>query len=374
MDIQKLEKLLQSWEHRGYKFKNRFGMAAMTRCRADPDGTPNDLNKAYYTQRAESVAFMSTEAMGVMPNCNPWGASCNVYTTKAVQKWREINDEIHKHGAYIFAQLVHGGRTVHPDFNNGIQPMGPSAILLKGEAHTPLGKKPHVLCREMTKQDIQTIKDAFRISINNSIAAGFDGVEFHGANGYMIDQFLRSGSNNRTDEYGGSIENRCRFLLELVDLALTLIPAHKIGVKISLVGRYQDMYDEDPEKLGQYLLTELSHRKILYVVMGSPESFGDGAKQIANTAKFGRRYFNGLIVGDGHIELEERLRRVSEGEADIANFGALMWANPDLVERLKNNWPLSAPDFQFMYAGGPKSYADIPRYDPKSVSVTAKAN
>lgn len=371
-DFQKYGKLLQPWEHRGYKFKNRFGMAAMTRCRAEADGTPNDTVKQYYTLRAESVAFMSTEAMGVMPNCAPWGSSCQVYTTKAVQKWREITNEIHKHGTYIFAQIVHGGRTVHPDFNNGYQPMGPSAILLKGEVHTPLGKKEHVLCREMTKADIQTVKDAFRVSINNSIAAGFDGVELHAANGYLIDQFLRSGSNHRTDEYGGNVPNRCRLLLELIDLALTILPAHKIGVKISLVGRYQDMFEEEPEKLGQYLLTELSHRKILYVVMGSAEAFGDGAKQIANTAKFGRRYFNGLIVGDGHIDLEERLRRAQEGEADIANFGQLMWANPDLVDRLVNDWPLDQPDFTHIYSGGPKAYSDIPKYDPKKAVVTAK--
>lgn len=371
MQNKNLAKLLQPWEHRGYKFKNRFGMAAMTRCRADADGTPNEINKLYYSQRAETVSFMSTEAMGVMPNCNPWGASCQVYTTKAVQQWKEITDAVHKQGTYIFAQLVHGGRTVHPDFNNGIQPMAPSPITLKGEAHTPLGKKQHVLPREMSKNDIQTIKAAYRVSIGNSIAAGFDGIEFHGANGYLLDQFLRSGTNHRTDEYGGNIPNRCRLLLELVDLALTILPPHKIGLKISLVGRYQDMFEDEPEKLGQYLLTELSHRKILYVVMGSPETFGDGAKQIENPAKFGRKYFNGLIVGDGHVELEERLRRVVDGEADIANFAALMWANPDLVERLVNDWPLDKPDYQYIYAGGPKSYTDIPKYDPKSVSLKA---
>lgn len=362
--MKSLAKMFHPFEHRGHKFKNRFGMAAMTRCRADPDGTPNDLVKEYYRQRSEQIGFISTEAMGVLPNCNPWGASCNVLTAKSVEKWKEIVAEVHKNGTVFFAQLVHGGRSVHPDFNNGIQPFGPSPIAIKDQCHTPNGKKPHVEPREMTQDDIEAVKKGYLASIKNAIAAGFDGIEFHGANGYLIDQFLRSGSNQRKDKYGGSIENRCRFLLELVDLALQHIPPEKVGLKISVVGRYQDMYEAEPEKLAAHLLKELSARRILYVVMGCPEPYLDGIKQLANPVALARKHFNGLVIGDGNCELDERIRRVNDGEADIANFGQLMWANPDLPDRLKNGWPLNQPDFKYIYSGGANSYTDIPKYDP----------
>lgn len=362
-------KALEPLVHRGLTFKNRISLASMTRCRADPDGCPNDLVKEYYLQRSESFGFISTEAMGIGMHCNPWSNSCNVITPKAVEKWKEIIDGIHKNGSIIFAQLVHGGRTAHPDFALGAIPIAPSAIAVKGEAHTPNGKKPHVVPREMNEDDIKKIQQDFKSSIVNARNAGFDGIEFHGANGYLIDQFLRSGSNHRKDKYGGSVENRSRFLLELVDHALDVFPAERIGVKLSLVGRYQDMFEEDPHKLGAHVLSELSKRKILYVNMGSPESFGDGAKQMDNPAAFGKKHFNGLIISDGSISLEERLRRLNEGEADIIAFGQLGWANPDLADRLKNNWPLNQPDFSKMYFGGASSYTDIPKYKPETKSA-----
>lgn len=361
-----LGKLLEPFSHRGFNFKNRLSLASMTRCRADADGCPNDIVKAYYVQRSESFGFIATEAMGVAMHCNPWSNSCNVITSKAVHKWQEINAEIHKNCSYIFAQLVHGGRTVHPDFGLGAIPMGPSAIAINGEAHTPNGKKQHVLPREMAYEDIKKVQCEFRLSFVNAKNAGFDGVELHGANGYLIDQFLRSGSNQRKDQYGGSVENRSRFLLELIDIALEVFPPERVAVKLSLVGRYQDMYEEDPQKLGAYLLGQLSNRKILYVNMGSPEAFGDGAKQMENPTAFGRKHFNGLIIGDGHVDMAERLRRLNSGEADIIAFGQLGWANPDLADRLKNNWPLNQPDFSKMYFGGAASYSDIPKYKPET--------
>lgn len=367
MISKELGKLLQPFSHRGYNFKNRLAMASMTRCRADPGGCPNDLVKTYYSQRAESAGFISSEAMGVLDYCNPWGNSCNVYAPGAIKKWREINDEIHKQKSVIFAQLVHGGRSVHPDYGNGATPIGPSAIAIKGECFVPSGvNKPHVTPREMTKDDIKKVSEAFMTNIKKSIDAGFDGIEFHGANGYLIDEFLRSGSNKRTDEFGGSVENRCRFVLQLVDSALKIVPAEKIGIKISLVGRYQDMFDENPQKLGEYLLKELSKRNILYVNMGSPEAFGDGAKQMANPTAFGKKHFKGLVIGDGNVDVKERLRRLNSGEADMMSFGVLQWANPDLANRLKNDYPLGMPDFKLAYFGGAASYTDIPKYDPKA--------
>ena len=360
--MSKFQKFFQSFEHRGYKFKNRIGLSAMTRCRADPDGTPNDLVHQYYIQRAESAGILSTEAMGVNSRCNPWGASCTVSTSKSIEQWKPIIQSVHKLNSYIFAQIVHGGRTVHPDWANGLQPMAPSPIACKDKCHTPKGNPDHVVPREMTLEDIRTVQTEFKLSVINAKEAGFDGVEFHGANGYLIDQFLRSGTNHRTDLYGGSIANRCRFVLELIDSALDIIPSHKIGIKISPVGSYQDMHDENPHELVKHLLTELQKREILYVVMGQAEPSTEGLKIMENPVKVARQFFKGLIISDGNIPIEERLRRVESGEADIANFGQLLWANPDLADRLKEEGPLNQPDFKFIYSGGAHSYTDIPKY------------
>ena len=340
-------------------------MGGMTRCRADPDGTPNELNKKYYVARAQSAAMITTEAMVVDVKSNAWIGSCTINTKKAVEKWREIIKEVHAHKTYFFAQLCHAGRTVHPDFMNGELPLAPSSIALKEEAHTPNGKKPMPVPKEITKQQIETVKGQFKEAIANAMEAGFDGVEFHGANGYLIDEFLRSGTNKRTDEYGGSVENRSRFLLELVDMALTMIPSRKIGVKLSLVGRYNEMHDDNPQELGKYVLGQLQKRDILYVVMGEAEPQYPGEEQMTNLAKFAKQYFKNLVIADGNVTVEERLRRVEDGEGDVAYFAKMFWANPDLFNRLSNNWPLNQPDFQHTYFGGEKSYTDIPNYTPQ---------
>lgn len=363
--MKQFDKIFQPFTFGHYNFKNRVGLAAMTRCRADPDGTPNDIVKSYYVQRSESAGFMSTEAMGISPGCNPWGQSCNVFTKKSVEKWKDIISAVHKNGSYIFAQLVHGGRVVHSDYANGVQPMAPSLNHPPGEVHTPLGKKPYEMPREMNQNDINKVIADFKNSIINANEAGFDGIEFHGANGYLIDQFLRSGTNQRTDKYGGSVENRCRFLLELIDMAKTVISPNRIGVKISPVGAYNSMHDDNPQELTKYLLTELQKKEILYVVMGEPDVI-DEKTQMVNLSKFARQYFKGLVISDGSsATIDERRRRVEEGECDIANFGKAFFGNPDLTERLKNGWPLNPPQFQFMYNGGAEGYSNIPKYQPK---------
>lgn len=364
--MSKFPKFLEGFEHRGFNFKNKIGLTAMTRCRSEPNGTPNDLNKTYYIQRAHSAGLITTEAMGISQKVNPWYNSCSVATKEATEKWQEIIKEIHGLNSYIFAQLVHGGRTVHPDFAEGEHPVAPSPVAMKGQAHTKDGKKDIPIAHEVTKEQIKEIVDLFKHSIVNAVEAGFDGIEFHGANGYLIDQFLRSGTNNRTDEYGGSVENRARFLLELVDMALEILPPSKIGVKLSPVGRYNEMYEANPEELLKYVLQELNKRNILYVLVMEPEASGDGVKQIPNVIKLAREHFKGLVISDGSIPIEERHRRLEHHEADITNFGMMLWANPDLSERIKNDWPLNKPDFQYVYSGGEKSYTDIPSYKPEN--------
>ena len=360
----KFSKFLEGFEFKELSFKNRIGMTAMTRTRADPDGTPNDLNKEYYVQRSLSAGIIATEAMGVLQTVTPWYNSCTIATKKSVGKWREIIDEIHKNKSYIFAQLLHGGRTVHPEYANGAQPVAPSPIQLKTPVHTKNGKDQVPIPKELTKQEIQEISDLFKNSILNSVEANFDGVEFNAANGYLIDQFLRSGTNIRTDEYGGSIENRSKFLLDLVDMALQIVPPSKIGVKISPGTSMNEMHDDNPIELAKHVLKELNKRDILYVVVRQPDKDSNEEKMFPQITQFAKEHFKNLVISDGSVPIEERHRRLENNEADIANFGVLMWGNPDLADRIKNDWPLNQPDFQYVYSGGEKSYTDIPSYKP----------
>jgi 2,4-dienoyl-CoA reductase-like NADH-dependent reductase (Old Yellow Enzyme family) len=358
------KKIFQPFTFRGYCFKNRFGMSALTRRRCDLEGTPDDVVKQYYTQRARSIGFMSTECMPVNDYCCAWPNAGVLYTQKATEKWRDIVTAVHQEKCIIFAQLFHGGRTVHPHFGKNQQPVAPSPLRLPGNRHTPDNLDSHAVPKEMTLEDIQTLKIDFKISILNAVKAGFDGIEFHSANGYLLDEFLRSVTNQRTDQYGGSIENRARLLLELVEMAKDLIGPDRIGVKITPVGRMNSMYDENPQQLLEYLLPELDKRGILYVVIGSAEDYftdNNGSLQMKNVVKDAKKLFkNGLVITDGYESVEERIRRVEDGEADIANFGKLLIANPNFPHQLLNDLPYNPLNQDTLYKGGPSGYTDYP--------------
>lgn len=356
--------MFESFIFRDKTFKNRFGMSALTRRRCDIYGTPTEMVKLYYTERAKSVGMIATECMPINDHCCPWPNAGVLYTQQAMLKWKEIVDIVHKENCLIFAQLFHGGRTVHPHFAKEYQPIAPSSLKLLGNRHTPDNLDSHMIPKEMDEADINQLKKDFKESILKANEAGFDGIELHSANGYLLDQFLRSSTNKRNDVYGGGMENRSRLLLELVDMAIELIGKDKIAVKLSPVGRMNNGYDENPRELLQYVLNELDQRGIMYVSIASAEPLpleNNGTEQMTNVVKDAKKWFKGgLIITDGYVSVEERFRRINEGEADIANFGKLLIANPNLPVQLKKGLPLNELKVDGLYHGGEYGYTDYP--------------
>lgn len=347
--------------------KNRIAMGSMTRCRADPvtgNVTPEMLE--YYRQRAESAGLVLTECLYIDAGHNAYPGAAGMTTEEHVRGWRAITDAVHKERSFIFAQLYHPGRTLHPEMT-GAHPIAPSALKCDTKARVRGQMKDHVVPREMTHEDIRATQKKFVDAAALAKLAGFDGVELHAANGYLIDEFLRSSSNTRTDAYGGSFANRSRYLLELVEQLSAVFLPQRIGVKLSLVGRFQAMREEDPVGLGRYLLAELGQRGVLYAQLMEAESRevvtnDNGHDQIQNCAKIFRNNFSGVLLTNGFGEAAEGVRRVEQGEGDLAVFSSLFIANPDLVERLQHAWPLVEPMREFFYSPGPRGYTDYPKY------------
>lgn len=229
-------------------------MAALTRCRADPaTGVPNDLHVKYYSARA-SAGLILTECSAIRPDGDCFPGSAGIYTDEQVEGWRRVTDAVHAKGGKIFLQIWHAGRAAHPEHIGGLQTISCSPYAIDGTVHTPIGRLPHTVPKEATIEDIRQLVADFRRGAENAKRAGFDGVQLHGAHGYVIDQFLRNGCNKRTDEYGGSIENRSRFCLEVMDQLIEVFGANRVGIKISPIIDYNGMSDTDPFPLFEYLI------------------------------------------------------------------------------------------------------------------------
>jgi len=348
---------------------NKFVMASLTRIRADPQtGVPNDLMVDYYSQRA-SAGLILTEGSAVSNAGNSFiGCGAN-YTREQMEGWKRVVASVHKKGGRIYMQIWHAGRAAHPT-QTGEQNISSSAIAIRGNLRKDL---PHAQPRAMTPEDFETVRQQHRQSALYAKEAGFDGIELHGANGYLLDQFLRDSVNQRTDEYGGSIENRCRFPLEILDTFIEIFGAKRVGIKLSPVGRFQDMYDSDPVALYSYLLQQLDKREIGYVQLMEPAEdyaseshYGPGESQIAEVCKILRPYFKGTLMINNNLTIESAAKALEEGYADLACFGRYFISNPDLVERVQNGWPLSDWDKSTFYVGGGKGYNDYANYQEKS--------
>jgi N-ethylmaleimide reductase len=357
---------------RNFLFKNRIVLASLTRCRCDPvNGLPNDLVKEYYVQRSESSALIVGEAMPVNDHCNPWPGAGGLWNDESIPLWNSIVESVHKQNTLMFAQFFHGGRLVHPDLVGGRRPISASDIKLSGMAFVPTGQKPYETPESMTHEQIKQVIADFSRSFQNAKKAGFDGVEIGAGSGLLLDQFLQTQSNHRTDEYGGSVEGRCRFTLEIVDEALKTWDADQIGIKLCFVGRAFDMYSENPHETMAYLLPELDRRGILYVNIVEAEDYvaeNNGSLQIENSAREARKYWKRTLITNGYRSVEERTRKIVEGEADLVAFGRTFISNPDLTERLKNNWPLTQPKQESFYFGGATGYTDYPRHSTSEKS------
>lgn len=362
-----MKKLFTAFSLGSLSLKNRIVMGSMTRCRADPaTGNVTPEMVQYYHQRAESAAVILTECLYIEQNQNAYPGAPGMVTEEHVEGWSKIADAVHAQGSFLVAQLYHPGRVLHPDMG-GAQPIGPSPVKCEAKAYIKGQQKDHVVPREMTMEDIRATQQQFVRAAALAKRAGLDGIELHASNGYLIDQFLRSSSNMRKDNYGGSLANRSRYLLELIDQLTVVFPAERIGVKLSLVGRFQGMREEDPLGLGRYMLGELGHKGVCYVQLMEAESrsavpVDNGHEQIPNCAQALRDAYCGVLLTNGFGEPTEGARRLVDGEADMAVFSTMFISNPDLTARLKNGWPLVEPLREFFYAPGPRGYTDYPRY------------
>lgn len=362
--MNKLELLYAPYKLGQLELKNRFVMAPMTRSRAI-NNTPNDLMREYYQQRSTAGLII---AEGTAPSVNGTGyiRIPGLYNAEQIEGWKKITDAIHSNGSFIFSQLMHTGRAAHIDnLAVGGEIIAPSAVSSVGNDiwTDTLGLQPASLPREMTIKDIEQAKSEYVQASLNAVEAGFDGVELHGANGYLLDQFLNPASNLRTDLYGGSIENRSRFFLEVTKAVSDAIGKEKVGVRISPYSNFNGMiiYPE-MEELFLYLVSELNKIGIAYIHYGEHTSMGQ-PPLTASIKKGIRENFKGAIIVANNYNAETALRDIASNAIDLPAFGRAFLANPDLPNRILNNIPLTEPDPATFYASngsGAKGYTDYP--------------
>jgi N-ethylmaleimide reductase len=335
---------------------NRILLAPLTRTRAGTEHMPNDLMAEYYAQRA-SGGLLITECTMVAPNTSAFIAEPGIYSDAQIEAWKKVTRAVHAKGGRIFMQIWHAGRAAHPDINNGVATVSSSAHAIKGEIHTPKGKVPHAVPHALSTDEIPAIVAAFAQGAKNAIAAGFDGVEVHGANGYLIDQFLRDGANLRTDGYGGSLDHRARFLFEVLTAVCSAIGADRVGLRLSPVNSYNGMKDSDPMTYIGFLAEKLNAFKLAYLHVMRADFFGI---QKADVMPVAREKYTGVLIGNMGYTLQEADQAIADGKLDAVAFGTAFLANPDLPERILQNAPLNAPDSTTFYTPGPKGYTDYP--------------
>jgi N-ethylmaleimide reductase len=339
---------------------NRLVMWPMTRSRALDGNVPNPVAKTYYVQRA-SAGLIITEATQVSPQGVGYIRTPGIHSPEQVAGWRAITEAVHRVGGTIFAQLWHVGRISHPDFHGGELPVAPSAIAADGEVFTTRGKAKMVTPRALETNEIPGVVAQFKHAAENARAAGFDGVELHGANGYLLDQFLRDGTNRRTDAYGGSIQNRARFPLEVAEAVAGVWGASRVGYKISPNGNFNSMTDSDPIRTFSYLATEFDHLRLGYLHVGEAIAGPMAAPvEVARVQPVLRKMFQGTLIANGGYDARTGNAAIAHGEADLIAFGVPFLANPDLPLRYLKSAPLNAPDFATFYAGEENGYIDYP--------------
>ncbi|GAA4436986.1 alkene reductase [Bremerella cremea] len=351
--------LFQPLQAGAFQMPHRILMSPLTRARAT-DRIPNDLMAEYYTQRA-SAALIISEATAISPQGFGWHGAPAIYSDDQVAGWRKVTDAVHNAGGRMVVQLWHMGRVSHPDYQDGKLPVGPSPILAAGEAHTPTGKKPYVVPHELTKPEIRKIVEDYATATRRARDAGFDGVEIHGANGYLIDEFLRDGSNQRTDEYGGSKENRTRFLLEVIEAVTDAWSADRTGLRISPTMNGTGMFDSDPISLFRYVAEVLNPLGLAYLHVA--ESIRPGRIYNPDAPRVTpeiRKLYDGVFIANGGYDRDTAIACLERGEADAIAFGQKFIANPDLPQRLMQDASLNEPNPDTYYSPGPVGYTDYP--------------
>ncbi|WP_223557081.1 alkene reductase [Pseudomonas sp. BF-R-01] len=336
-----------------YSLSNRIVMAPMTRSRSDDAGVPSDMVATYYAQRATAGLIISE---GVFPVALGKGyvRTPGIETTEQIAAWKKVADAVHARGGRIFMQLMHCGRVSHPSLlANGAQPQAPSAIKAAGQTYTATGLQDFVIPHALTVAEIANVVEGYRQSTRRAIEAGFDGVELHAASGYLPEQFLSTGSNQRDDQYGGSVENRARFVLEVLAAMVSEVGSDRVGIKISPEMNFNDIVDANPQETYTYLVKQLRDFKLAYL----------------HVALFGAQYdyhaalrplFDGsYLIGSGQTK-DSAESLIADGKADAAVFGGAFLANPDLPERFRTGAELNTPEKDTFYAPGEEGYIDYP--------------
>ena len=347
--------------------QNRVVMAPLTRNRAGQGNVPVDLNVQYYRQRA-SAGLIITEATQISPQGVGYPFTPGIHSDAQVQGWKKVTQAVHEQGGKIFLQLWHVGRVSHSSLQpEGALPVAPSAIKpSEGQAVTYKGMKDFETPRALEASEIAGIVNDYRLAAENAKEAGFDGVEVHAANGYLLDQFLRDGTNKRTDNYGGSYENRARFLFEVLDVVKTVWPSCKVGIRLSPSGTMNNMSDSNALGIFGYVVEHLNVHELAYLhlVEVNEADLRHGGHEVPTEAL--RKAFNGTLMVCGDYNKERAENAVQEGLADLIAFGRLFIANPDLTKRLALNAPLNKPNPSTFYGGREKGYTDYPFLDSES--------
>lgn len=353
-------KLFQPVQIGSWQLRNHIAMAPLTRCRAT-SGTdaPNALNALYYRQRATAGLIIS-EATQISLQGKGYAGAPGIYSSAQVVGWDGVTTAVHEEGGTIVAQLWHVGRISHPSLQpNGELPVAPSAVKPKGKANTPTGLQDMVTPRALDLNEIPSIIADYAHAANQAKAAGFDGVEIHAANGYLLDQFLRDSTNQRTDIYGGSLENRARLTLEVIDAIIPIWGKGRIGIRLSPVSNANDMTDSNPQSIFGYLVEQIDKRDIAYIhyVEGNTGRERDipGFDWV-----WARRAFRGAYIANNGYTLSMACEAIASATADMIAFGKPYISNPDLVQRLKQNAPLNTPDSKSFYGGNEQGYTDYP--------------
>lgn len=346
---------------------NRVIMPALTRMRSAPAGIPQNIAVEYYSQRA-SAGLIITEATAISPQGHGYPQMPGIHAPEQIAGWARVTNAVHRAGGRVFLQIVHHGRWSHSLYNpDGRLPVAPSAVRPPDPCYSPAFEKiPYETPRALETDEIASIVRDFGEAARNAIEAGFDGVEIHGANGFLIDQFLQDGSNLRTDEYGGTIENRTRFLLEVVDQVVSDIGAGRVAVRLSPHGNLGGLSDSDPVPHFSYVIDRLGERGLAYLNLIEPRASSagiadDASVDIANNLMLFSERFDGPLITAGGYTTEMAVDVVACGKADAVAFGRMFVANPDLPERIRTGAALNAFDRSTAYGGGAQGYTDYPK-------------
>ncbi|MFL9924862.1 alkene reductase [Herbaspirillum lusitanum] len=343
------------------QLQNRIVMAPLTRSRAQAGDIPSELAPEYYAQRA-GAGLIIAEATQISPQGKGYAFTPGIYNDAQVAGWKKVTDAVHAKGGRIFLQLWHVGRISHPSLQpDGALPVAPSAVKPEGKAFTETGFEDFVTPRALELSELPALIESYKTAAQLAIKAGFDGVEIHAANGYLLDQFLRDKTNLRTDAYGGSIENRARLLLEVVAAVTSVVPSERVGIRLSPISPANDCADSNPKEIFSYVVEQLNRFKLVYLHV--VEGATGGPREVPNgfDLQVLRDLFKGFYMANNGYDLEMALKARSANLADLVAFGRPFIANPDLVERLKQGAELAQFDAATLYGGGAKGYTDYPK-------------